>query len=67
MAQVVANKVNSTKDEASTSGYQESEVEARLYHSLWGRERDTYQPQPARYWEEKVSRIMDRIADRRAA
>ena len=67
MAQGVENKVNSIKDEASPSGYQESEVEARLYHSLWCRERDTYEPQSTRYWDEKVSRIMDRIADRRAA
>jgi hypothetical protein len=67
MAQGVDHKVNSIKGAASTSGYQVSEVEARLYHSLWGRERDTYQQQRARIWDEKVARIMGRIADRRAA
>ena len=36
-------------------------------HSVWHKHADTYQQKQARYWEQKVGRIMAQMADRRAA
>lgn len=36
-------------------------------HSVWYRHAETYQQKQARYWDQKVARIMAQVADRRVA
>ena len=55
------------KQATSSKAYAATADEDPHDHSVWHKHTDTYQQKQARYWEEKVARIMTRIADRRAA
>ena len=66
MVLIVEIKAAPVTGNASTTGYQASEVETRLYRTVWSRVRGTYQ-QEARYWDYKVARIMEQIAELRRA
>ena len=55
------------KQVTSNKAYQDTPNEGPQYHSVWHKDTDTYQQQQARYWEQKVARIMARIVSRRAA
>ena len=46
---------------------EESDVEARLYRSVWGPYTETYQLKQARLWRETVAKILEPTARRRAA